>query len=90
MTARPHRSTMAPMSNKIPSRPGLEVFVNEGGTISIKQEEHDEDSIVVVHPGDVDRLVELLQVAKAEALEVEGEIDPSASYSAHAERTRSS
>jgi SOS-response transcriptional repressor LexA len=48
--------------HKIEPRPGLEVFTNQGGLITLKQEDPlgDDDHIVVVHPDDVDRLVEFL------------------------------
>ena len=47
---------------RIEPRPGLEVFLNEGGRISIKQIAwNDEDAMVVVHPDDVPRLIELLK-----------------------------
>ena len=56
---------------KIPPRPGLEVFVNEGGTVSIKQIESgypiDDESIVIVHPDDVPRLIKMLEEARDEA-----------------------
>jgi uncharacterized protein YlxW (UPF0749 family) len=53
----------------IPSRDGIAVFVNEGGTISIQQDRPlgDESDIVVVHPSDVQQLIEFLEAAKAEA-----------------------
>jgi hypothetical protein len=61
----------AGMSDRvIPARDGIEVFLNESGTISIKQEDsmgHDEPCIVVVHPDDVDALVSFLQDVKQEA-----------------------
>ena len=52
----------------IPPRPGLKVFVNRSNLISIEQIDGDdpEAPIVVVHPGDVDRLISLLRVAQQE------------------------
>jgi len=57
---------------KIEPREGIEVFVNERGTISIKQEYLDDEdtSVVVVHPDDVDRLIEFLKDTKIEALSI--------------------
>ena len=53
---------------KIDTRDGLEVFLNDAGTISIKQDAAYEDpSLVVVHPDDVDRLIGFLQAARDEA-----------------------
>lgn len=53
---------------KIQARDGIEVFVNQGGTISIKQDNMlDDEEIVIVHPDDVDRLIEFLRDAKEEA-----------------------
>jgi len=47
---------------RIEPRPGLEVFHNKGGRISIRQIDWTdaEEVIVVVHPDDVPRLIELL------------------------------
>ena len=51
------------MASKIDPRPGLNVFVNENNTISIVQEDRlgNDDSIVVVHPDDVEKLCEMLR-----------------------------
>jgi hypothetical protein len=66
----------------IEPRDGIEVFVNKGGRISIKQEQLSayhgelEDVIVVVHPDDAPRLIEFLEDARQEALEFEPESEP--------------
>lgn len=52
---------------KLEPREGLEVFVNENGTVSIKQEVHwdEEAQIIVVHPDDAKWLVNaILKVAE--------------------------
>lgn len=58
------------MSNelKIDPRPGLEVFANKGGLISISQDGQygEEDQIVAVHPDDVDRLCKMLEFVRDE------------------------
>lgn len=58
---------------RIPSRPGLDVFANKTGMISIEQiDSGDPDrTIVVVHPGDVDLLIRHLQDARERALEID-------------------
>ena len=50
-------------SQKIEPRLGLEVYTNELGTISIKQDDPlaDYEMVVVVHPEDVDRLCSMLR-----------------------------
>lgn len=57
------------MSNlRLEPRPGLEVFVNQSGSITIAQIEHpQEKNLVVVHPDDVPRLIEMLQTAREDA-----------------------
>jgi hypothetical protein len=66
-----------PESQKIASRPGLEVYTNQEGTISISQDDPlgNDDRLVVVHPDDVDRLCEMLTSQRdamaAEAAEIE-------------------
>lgn len=57
------------MSHTIHPRPGVEVYVNEGGTISIKQlpvSEADGEQIVAVHPDDLDELITILKAAADE------------------------
>jgi len=56
---------------RIEARPGLEIFVNKGGNISIKQIDREGEDLVVVHPDDVPRLIELLRQAQEEALNFE-------------------
>ncbi len=48
---------------RIDPRPGLEVFTNKNGTITIKQidEGPDEENMVIVHPDDVPLLVTMLE-----------------------------
>ena len=67
---------MAEDPNRIEPRSGLEVFLNKAGLISIAQVEAntvpaDEPSVVVVHPGDVPRLIEMLKRVAREATEPE-------------------
>jgi hypothetical protein len=50
--------------NRIEPRPGIEVFTNKGGEISIKQIDVDSDDVVVVHPDDVERLIEMLRLER--------------------------
>lgn len=69
---------MAEDPNRIEPRSGLEVFVNKRGLISIAQVEAntvpaDEPSIVVVHPEDVPRLIEMLKRVAREATDPEEE-----------------
>lgn len=54
---------------RIDPRPGLEVFVNQSGSITIAQIEIDraEQNLVIVHPDDVPRLIEMLQIARKNA-----------------------
>jgi hypothetical protein len=58
-----HRSSTMNDKRRIEPRPGLEVFPNEGGTISIKQigALAGDEQIVVVHPEDVPKLVAMLE-----------------------------
>ena len=59
---------MASEHQKIDPRPGLEVFENEAGTISIRQIDsgfYEDDPLVVVHPSDVPRLIEMLEIEQA-------------------------
>jgi hypothetical protein len=56
---------------RIEPRPGLEGFINQGGNISIQQIDRDEEAIVVVHPEDVPKLIELLHRAHQDALNLE-------------------
>lgn len=61
---------------KIPARPGLDVFANKSGLISIQQIDDPTDpepAIVVVHPSDVDLLIQHLQDAQAAAAEIDPE-----------------
>lgn len=52
---------------KVPTREGFEVFPNDGGGISIKQEiMEDRADIIVIHPDDVDSLINFLHEAKAD------------------------
>jgi len=52
----------------VTSRPALEVFVNEIGTITIRQEADggsaEEEPLVVVHPEDVSTLIRALEDAR--------------------------
>jgi hypothetical protein len=52
-------------------RPALEVFVNEIGTITIRQDTDgqspDEEPLVVVHPEDVSTLIRALEDARRKA-----------------------
>lgn len=60
------------MSGTIPPREEIEVFVNKGGNISIRQDgfrQRQEDPIVEVAPEDVPKLIELLEQAAADAAE---------------------
>jgi hypothetical protein len=58
------------MANATP-RPALEVFVNEIGTITIRQdadrESAEEEPLVVVHPEDVSTLIKALEDARRKA-----------------------
>jgi hypothetical protein len=65
------------MVGSIPRRAGLEVFINEGNTISLKQDDWpDEDVVIAVHPDDVPRLISLLQEARAQIENGEEPSDP--------------
>lgn len=63
------------MTLKIEPRLGVEVFVNEGSTISISNpdqlDEHGQitDVIVQIHPDYIDAVISALQDAKKEILE---------------------
>jgi len=46
---------------KLDTRYGIEVFWNESGSISMQQLDTDDDGVVVVHPDDVDRLIDILK-----------------------------
>jgi hypothetical protein len=50
------------MASKIEPRPGLIVFANKGGTLSISQDDPmgDDDHVVIVHPDDIEKLCEML------------------------------
>ena len=51
----------------ISQRPGLEVFVNEIGTITIQQDvgrTAEDEPLVVVHPDDVSTLIRALEEAR--------------------------
>jgi hypothetical protein len=54
----------------LPDDPGLEVYQNQSGTISIKQEDSlgNEPAIVLVTPERVDRLIGFLRAVKDEIL----------------------
>ena len=56
------------MERKMDATYSIEAFINENGLISIKQEDtmDTEDSIVVVHPSQVDTLVQWLTELKDE------------------------
>jgi len=58
------------MAPAIP-RPALEVFVNQIGTITIRQDGEgqspDEEPLVVVHPEDVSTLIRALEEARRKA-----------------------
>lgn len=62
------------MTLKIEARLGVEVFANEGGTISISNpdqlDEHGQniDVIVQIHPDYIDAVISALQDAKKELL----------------------
>jgi hypothetical protein len=59
--------------SRIAPRPGLEVFVNKSGTVSISQITEtfpNEDPIVTVHPDDVPRLIRMLKATAKEAREL--------------------
>jgi hypothetical protein len=48
-----------------PERPALEVFVNEIGTITIRQDaDGEEEPVVVVHPDDVSSVIRALEDAR--------------------------
>lgn len=52
-------------SHKIPAQREIEVFANENGAISIRQEAliYEEEQIVEVRPENIERLIELLRAA---------------------------
>jgi hypothetical protein len=51
-----------------PERPALEVFVNESGTITIRQDaDGEEEPVVVVHPDDVSSVIRALEDARSKA-----------------------
>lgn len=55
--------------NRIEPHPGLEVFVNQNGSLTIAQITecpHPNDPIVVVHPDDVPRLMRMLKATLAD------------------------
>lgn len=58
------------VTRKIPARDGLEVLVNDRGTITLRQELQmsEEPSTIEVHPEDVERLVSHLLDARAEVM----------------------
>lgn len=60
--------TITTQSYCIPEQLGIEVFANENGGISIKQNAnfHEEASIVEVRPENLKRFIELLQMAHAD------------------------
>jgi hypothetical protein len=55
--------------------PGLDVFVNEMGTITIRQdgESTTENGLVVIDPDDISALIEALDTARREAVRVASE-----------------
>jgi hypothetical protein len=56
-------------TRRIPPRLGIEVYENEGGTITIKQSDPmDDDHIVVVHPDDVPTLIRFLEEVRQDIL----------------------
>lgn len=52
----------------IPARSGLEIFVNDVGTITIRQDDpvssRGEEPMIVVHPDDVSTLIRALEEAR--------------------------
>jgi hypothetical protein len=63
---------------RIEPRPGLEVFVNKSGTVSISQITDtfpNEDPIVTVHPDDVPQLIRMLKATATEARETGPELE---------------
>jgi hypothetical protein len=55
--------------SRIEPHPGLDVFVNQNGGITIAQITecpHPDDPIVAVHPDDVPRLIRMLKAAAVE------------------------
>ena len=58
---------------KVPTRDGFEVFPNQSGNISIKQDNPDDPQIVVVHPDDIDTLIGFLNESKTELAEEDTE-----------------
>lgn len=60
--------------SRIEPHPGLDVYVNQNGSITIAQiteNPHPDDPIVVVHPDDVPRLMRALKATLAELRAVE-------------------
>jgi hypothetical protein len=59
----------------IPGRDGIEVFVNNSKSVTIKQDcgpfVSEEADFVVVHPDDIPALITMLESARAEALRSE-------------------
>jgi hypothetical protein len=57
----------------LPARSGLEIFVNDGGTITIRQDDPatfaspGEEPMIVVHPDDVSTLIRALEEARRRA-----------------------
>lgn len=64
--------------SRIEPRPGIEVFVNKSGTVSIAQITRDfpnEDPIVTVHADDVPQLIRMLKGVAKEAREAGPELE---------------
>ena len=56
------------MPKVIEERKEVEVYAGDMGHVCIKQNGYlDEDSIVIIHPDDVTKLIQYLQEAQAEA-----------------------
>lgn len=62
------------MEYKIPPRDGVEVYVNQGGGITIKQETmHTGESLISLHLDEAFQLIELLKKAHQDALDIAAE-----------------
>ena len=58
------------MSRIIESRDGVEVYPTDAGFVCLKQATMGDESIILVHPDDVDRLIGYLKETRAEAYEI--------------------
>lgn len=62
------------MQYKIPPRDGVEVFVNQGGGVTIKQETmYDGEATISLHLDEVLQLIELLKKVHQDALDFAAE-----------------